>query len=603
MNRKKVGNWTRYAEWEASQNEFERARSVMERALDEDYQNPVLWLKYAELEMAQKNINHARNIFDRAVALLPRQSQLWLRYVFMEETVGNYAGVRLVFERWLEWEPEEVAWNAYIKFESRYGEGDRARQVFRKFVVVHPKVEVYLKWCKYEQKLGETANARAVLENCHEFLGAEAEVAEYFVAFAKFEEENREVERARAIYKFALDKVPKQQAAEIYKAYTAFEKQHGDREGIEIVIAGRRRFQYEEDLNVNPRNYDAWFDYARLEEKYATSPEVVRDVYERAIANVPPASEKRYWRRYIWIWINYAVFEELDCEDIDRARAVWTACVELLRSKSFSFSKIWVLFAQFEVRQQQMTAARKILGAALGLAGKPKLYRAYIELETKLGDMGRVRTLYQKLLQSFPSNAQAWCDFAGLEISLQEHDRAKAILELAVAQTGLDSPELLWKFYIDAEIARSNWDAVRQLYARLLQKTQHPRVWESYARFELAQGNVERARNIYLEGFDGPLKNEDTKQQRYELLELWKEFEEDVADKYGEETAKLDMITSRVPKRIKKKRKIVTDGGVDAGFEEYHDFMFPDMTAGLPNLKLLEAAQKWKQQKKETEGK
>ncbi len=406
------------------------------------------------------------------------------------------------------------------------------------------------------------------------------------------------MERARAIYKFALDKVPKQQAAEIYKAYAAFEKQHGDREGIEVVIAGRRRFQYEEDLKANPRNYDAWFDYARLEEKYASSSDVVRDVYERAIANVPPASEKRYWRRYIWIWINYAVFEELDCEDVDRARAVWSECVKLLRSKSFSFSKVWVLYAQFEVRQRRVADARKILGTALGTAGKPKLFRAYIELETKLGDMARVRTLYQKLLQSFPANAQAWCDFAQLELSLQELDRAKAILELAVGQPVLDSPELVWKFYIDAEIARSNWDAVRQLYARLLQKTQHPRVWESFARFEFAQGHTERARAIYLEGFEG-LKNEDTKQQRYELLELWKEFEEDVADKFGEEAAKLDMITARVPKRIKKKRKIVTEGGVDAGFEEYHDFLFPDMLAGAPNMKLLEAAQKWKQQKKD----
>ncbi len=118
---------------------------------------------------------------------------------------------------------------------------------------------------------------------------------------------------------------------------------------------------------------------------------------------------------------------------------------------------------------------------------------------------------------------------------------------------------------------------MRQLYMRLLQKTQHPRVWESFARFELSQGNVEEARQVYLTGFDGPLKNEDTKQQRYELLELWKEFEEDVADKFGEEVAKLDMITTRVPKRIKKKRKITTADGVDAGFEEYHDFLFPGL--------------------------
>lgn len=43
-------------------------------------------------------------------------------------------------------------------------------------------------------------------------------------------------------------------------------------------------------------------------------------VYERAIANVPPVAEKRYWRRYIYLWINYALFEELLAEDVQRTR-------------------------------------------------------------------------------------------------------------------------------------------------------------------------------------------------------------------------------------------------------------------------------------------
>lgn len=44
----------------------------------------------------------------------------------------------------------------------------------------------------------------------------------------------------------------------------------------------------------------------------------VREVYERAIANIPPATEKRYWQRYIYLWINYALFEELEAEDPER---------------------------------------------------------------------------------------------------------------------------------------------------------------------------------------------------------------------------------------------------------------------------------------------
>ena len=48
----------------------------------------------------------------------------------------------------------------------------------------------------------------------------------------------------------------------------------------------------------------------------------MRDVYERAIANVPPATEKRYWQRYVYLWINYALFEELEAEDLEKTREV-----------------------------------------------------------------------------------------------------------------------------------------------------------------------------------------------------------------------------------------------------------------------------------------
>ena len=114
--------------------------------------------------------------------------------------------------------------------------------------------------------------------------------------------------------------------------------------------------------------------------------------------------------------------------------------------------------------------------------------------------------------------------------------------------------------------------------------------------FELSQKSIERARAVYDKGFEA-LKTEDTKHERFQLLELWKEFEEDVADDFGEEAARFDLIKARVPKRVKKKRKLLTEAGEEAGFEEYHDYLFPDMVSAAPNLKLLEAAQKWKKQK------
>ena len=53
-----------------------------------------------------------------------------------------------------------------------------------------------------------------------------------------------------------------------------------------------------------------------------------------------------------------------------------------------------------------------------------------------------------------------------------------------------------------------------------------------------------------------------------------------------------------MPKRIKKRRKIESDDpDVDAGWEEYFDFIFPDEEKKAPSLKILEMAQKWKKQK------
>lgn len=91
-------------------------------------------------------------------------------------------------------------------------------------------------------------------------------------------------------------------------------------------MLGKRRIQYEDEVAQDGRNYDVWFDYTRLEEgalkdlraEGASAEEEnsavgrVREVYERAVAQVPPGGEKRHWRRYIFLWLNYALFEELE---------------------------------------------------------------------------------------------------------------------------------------------------------------------------------------------------------------------------------------------------------------------------------------------------
>ena len=67
--------------------------------------------------------------------------------------------------------------------------------------------------------------------------------------------------------------------------------------------------------------------------------EVVK-AYERAVENVPPSKEKRFWRRYIYFWIYYAVYLELDVDEVEKARDVYKRCIQCIPNKAFTFGKV-----------------------------------------------------------------------------------------------------------------------------------------------------------------------------------------------------------------------------------------------------------------------
>ena len=611
--------WVKYAKWEESQKDFARARSVWERALDHHHRSVSIWLKYAEMEMSNRFVNHARNVWDRAVTLLPRVDQLWYKYVHMEEMLGMVANARVIFERWMRWEPDHNGWNAYVRFETRYQEWEFVRDVYRRYCACHPSVKSFVRWAKFEFGLGEVSRAREIYENAVEQMALEVDVDQLYVAFARFEQLAGELERARGVYKYALDHLPKEKAFRVFQDFASFEKRNGDREGIEDVILGKRRVAYEEAVRENPNNYDAWFDYSRLEET-SGDVEKTREIYERAVANVPPGTEKKYWRRYIYLWINYALFEELEAKDLERTREVYRACLKLIPHASFSFSKIWILAARFEIRGKRLDAARKILGTAIGLAPKRKLFETYVDIEMQLGNVDRCRILYQKALESNPLDCKTWVAFAEFELELGETERARAVLELAVGRDALDAPEAVWKAYIDFEIGEGERVRARNLYERLLDRTKHVKVWLSYAQFENASlsetenenekrsepsvddvdpseylGNREkRARDVYERALRSLKETQpDAKEERVMLLEAWVAFERDASDGDAERVEK------KMPRRVKRKRAVFAEDGAPAGQEEYYDYIFPEEQGAAPNLKILEAAYAWKKRRTE----
>ncbi|KAK9207943.1 hypothetical protein WN944_000292 [Citrus x changshan-huyou] len=541
-----TGVWIKYAQWEESVNEFNSARRVWERALEVDYRNHTLWCKQ-------------------------------------------------IFERWMHWMPDHEGWLSYIKFELRYNEVQRARHIFERLVQCHPyNLSAWINFADFEMKMGEVDRARNVYERAVEiFLADDHDEAEQlFVAFAEFEEMGcKETDRARCIYKFALDRMPKGRAEDLHRKFLAFEKQYGDREGIEDAIAGKMRLQYEDGVRKNPMNYDTCFDYIRLEESVGNQ-ERVREVYERAIANVPPAEGET-------ILAEIYLLVEMDAGDMERTRDVYRECLKLIPHKKFSFAKIWLLAAQFEIRQLNLSGARQILGNAIGKAPKDKIYKNYIEMELRLGNIDRCRKLYQKYLEWSPENCYAWSKYAELEKSLDETERARAIFELAIAQPALDLPELLWKAYIDFEISQGEYARTRALYERLLDRTKHLNVWISYVKFEASAmsedgGNPDTSKDLRV--FEEAINYYRTsvpelKEERAMLLEEWLNMESN----FGE-LGDVSLVQTKLPKKLKKRRQNASYDGLSAGYEEYIDYLLPEESK-TTNLEILEAAYNWKKQK------
>ncbi|EYU40013.1 hypothetical protein MIMGU_mgv11b022575mg [Erythranthe guttata] len=307
--------------------------------------------------------------------------------------------------------PEQEVWLSYIRFELRFNEIERARSIFERYVDCHPYVIAWMGLAEFEMEYGDIERAR----NCYER------------AVDKFEGDLEDL--------FALD-----------HKFIPFEK------GFEDAIYEKRRLEYEDGLRKNPLNYDIWFDYIRLVEEIGGDKQTMEDLYERAIANVPPSQEKRYWRRYIYLWINYALYEELE---IPKIRI------------------IWLMAAQFEVRQLNIGRARKILGSAIGMAPKDTIFTKYVEMELQLGNVKRCRKIYEKYLEWAPKNVRAWTKFAEFEDFLGETERAEAISEM------MPKKKLLKKKRLHIEIEDDDLPQEEDMQRRNLQLLEAAYKWKN----------------------------------------------------------------------------------------------------------------------------
>jgi crooked neck len=120
-------------------------------------------------------------------------------------------------------------------------------------------------------------------------------------------------------------------------------------------------------------------------------------------------------------------------------------------------------------------------------------------------------------------------------------------------------------------------------------------VWVSYAKYF---GQSPEARDVFVRAdralrdrmLDQRRERESAATDRVRLLDVWLAWEQSIDDGSGD----LSRVEQLMPKRIKRRRAVTDARGADAGWEEYYEYVFPEEQAAKPQLKILEAARKWK---------
>jgi crooked neck len=80
-------------------------------------------------------------------------------------------------------------------------------------------------------------------------------------------------------------------------------------------------------------------------------------------------------------------------QDYGRALAVYKEAISVVPHKKFTFAKLWLQFARFHIRRQELATARKVLGTSIGMCPKEKLFSGYIDLELEVCPLGSCKLL------------------------------------------------------------------------------------------------------------------------------------------------------------------------------------------------------------------
>ncbi|KAH8582602.1 crooked neck HAT repeats [Cryptosporidium sp. chipmunk genotype I] len=634
----KISLYLSYAKWESLQNNIQNSRSILERGILVNYENVRIWRDYVKLEITNGNINNARNLFERVTHLLPRIDEFWTKYIQMEFVLKNYINVRHIYKKWIVWKPAPSVYIQYSKFEEECGEIKLAREIMKDLVSSYPDEKNFIEYIKFEQKHKNLLSAEQIINILTESLidiNAHKITHRFFLYISDVFVEEKKIEEAIKLCNGGIKILRDEHCVKNLKdkLFQLFKMRIYEKPDENIKWINHKLQYYRDRLFHNPQDFDLLFDYTIFIIQYLELDSVLQE-YENLVIN-NNISDVINWEKYFHSCLLFTYFFEINQDaNSPNIHKMYNNFIHSVKNDRISeikitesetkpselnnitnieqnniFAKVFIYFSNHQLRIGNLNTARKILGIGLGRIPCANLFDHYIDIEFKLGNFDRCRVLFTKYIEYDPISTDSWIKYMRFEYNLHEIKRVISIAEAAISMPELDSPEIIWQYYIELMINEKNIKFADSIYKRLLEKTQHIQVVINYSTFIISKLHDNKLNREFILGILNKYKDRKMDYQRSIILKYWLSLEENFAAKNIDCESKLwvEIINRLLPRTVldinSKKKTYV--------FNE-ENYEFSHLTSTNKNdklqvsstnnsdkvpLPLIDAAKQWKKAK------
>ncbi|CAG9315108.1 unnamed protein product [Blepharisma stoltei] len=425
---------SQYVSESPSEEHYELANLLFERALRYMYLMPKIWLIYLDFLISQDHITKTRRMFDYSLQQLPltQHDLIWDKYLEWAETIPIHETTRRIYIRYLQFNPFFI--EEYIDFLVKYQYSSEAITLILEVVENDEASTLWNTLARLvSQNPDAVENSKEILERC---MGRMEDQGRAWEMLAEFYIRRGEIEEARRVYKKALADVKSvRDFGVVFAAYSQLEEEllnlyvsegypqdviDSEMKILEELLDSREFLLSDVKIKETPNDVNEWKSRVKLHEGDIV--EMLR-TYAEAVTILDPM---KAIGRPQDLWIEFAKLYEKN-GDMKSARIVLDKATKSKFKNPKQLEAVCEAWIEMELEHRHYGDALKLakhfcnwhakkyskeLSLQQEVSMRTQLWGLYVDLEESLGTTESVKAVYDRMISLKIATPQAILNYS-----------------------------------------------------------------------------------------------------------------------------------------------------------------------------------------------